>query len=174
MRSTRTSASSARQTPVRLLAANRTLRCPQIEHEGCRISKVGRPADRNPAAAETHHEPGAGATPFRPATLGLNAHLNHDLPLTLIGTCYELGPSTDGTVAPDYLLLMEIFYEETLTLCRTSPIPRSSAPPSLGRQEPADIRVDKPGSCLGSGATVNDDSGCCAKTWTTSSRPGAP
>jgi hypothetical protein len=48
------------------------------------------------------------------AMLGVNAHINHDLALALIGTWNELGApeAGDEMIHPDYLLVNEIFYEE--------------------------------------------------------------
>jgi Family of unknown function (DUF5995) len=52
------------------------------------------------------------------AMLGVNAHINHDLALALISTWEQLGPPKDDTVAPDYLLVNNIFYEEIKPLRR--------------------------------------------------------
>jgi hypothetical protein len=52
------------------------------------------------------------------AMLGVNAHINHDLALALISTWEQLGPPKDETVAPDYLLVNKIFYEEIKPLRR--------------------------------------------------------
>ncbi|MGK5682570.1 DUF5995 family protein [Actinoplanes sp. URMC 104] len=54
------------------------------------------------------------------AMLGVNAHINHDLALALIGTWNELGAPEHGddTIHPDYLLVNEIFYEEIPVLRR--------------------------------------------------------
>ena len=52
------------------------------------------------------------------AMLGVNAHINHDLALALIGTWNELGAPTDDRIHPDYLLVNEIFYEEIPPLRR--------------------------------------------------------
>lgn len=52
------------------------------------------------------------------AMLGVNAHINFDLALALIATWRELGPPTDDTVHPDYLLVNKIFYEEIPDLRR--------------------------------------------------------
>ncbi|GIF20371.1 hypothetical protein BJ973_001724 [Actinoplanes tereljensis] len=52
------------------------------------------------------------------AMLGVNAHINHDLALALIGTWNELGAPTDDQIHPDYLLVNEIFYQETPGLRR--------------------------------------------------------
>ncbi|MBB4692045.1 DUF5995 family protein [Paractinoplanes abujensis] len=52
------------------------------------------------------------------AVLGVNAHINHDLALALIGTWNETGAPLDDTVHPDYLLVNEIFYEEIPPLRR--------------------------------------------------------
>ncbi|GAA0579931.1 hypothetical protein GCM10010172_76120 [Paractinoplanes ferrugineus] len=52
------------------------------------------------------------------AMLGVNAHINHDLALALIGTWNEVGAPTDDTIHPDYLLVNQIFYEEIPPLRR--------------------------------------------------------
>ncbi|GAA2656230.1 DUF5995 family protein [Paractinoplanes durhamensis] len=52
------------------------------------------------------------------AMLGVNAHINHDLSLALIGTWNELGAPTDDLIHPDYLLVNEIFFEEIPPLRR--------------------------------------------------------
>jgi hypothetical protein len=54
------------------------------------------------------------------AMLGVNAHINHDLALALIGTWNELGAPEPGDdlIHPDYLLVNEIFYEEIPPLRR--------------------------------------------------------
>ncbi|MCY1140944.1 DUF5995 family protein [Actinoplanes sp. Pm04-4] len=54
------------------------------------------------------------------AMLGVNAHINHDLSLALIGTWNELGApeAGDDVIDPDYLLVNEIFYEEIPPLRR--------------------------------------------------------
>ncbi|GIM89150.1 DUF5995 family protein [Paractinoplanes toevensis] len=52
------------------------------------------------------------------AMLGVNAHINHDLALALIGTWNELGAPTDDQIHPDYLLVNEIFYQEIPPLRR--------------------------------------------------------
>ena len=52
------------------------------------------------------------------ATLGVNAHINHDLSLALIGTWKEVGAPTDDIIHPDYLLVNEIFYQEIPPLRR--------------------------------------------------------
>jgi hypothetical protein len=52
------------------------------------------------------------------ATLGVNAHINHDLSLALIATWEQLGPPPDDKVYPDYLLVNQIFYEEIRPLRR--------------------------------------------------------
>lgn len=54
------------------------------------------------------------------AMLGVNAHINHDLALALIGTWNELGApeAGDEMIHPDYLLVNEIFYEEIPPLRR--------------------------------------------------------
>lgn len=47
------------------------------------------------------------------AVLGVNAHINHDLALALIGTWEKTGvPGDDDPIHPDYLLVNDIFYEE--------------------------------------------------------------
>ena len=52
------------------------------------------------------------------AMLGVNAHINHDLALALIGTWNELGAPEDDRIHPDYLLVNEIFFEEIPPLRR--------------------------------------------------------
>ena len=52
------------------------------------------------------------------AMLGVNAHINHDLSLALIGTWNDLGAPTDDQIHPDYLLVNQIFYEEIPPLKR--------------------------------------------------------
>ncbi|WP_250008442.1 DUF5995 family protein [Actinoplanes sp. M2I2] len=54
------------------------------------------------------------------AMLGVNAHINHDLALALIGTWNELGAPEPGDelIHPDYLLVNEIFYQEIPPLRR--------------------------------------------------------
>lgn len=52
------------------------------------------------------------------AMLGVNAHINHDLSLALIGTWADLGAPTDDRIHPDYLLVNQIFYEEIPPLRR--------------------------------------------------------
>ncbi|MCU7729177.1 DUF5995 family protein [Actinoplanes sp. KI2] len=52
------------------------------------------------------------------AMLGVNAHINHDLSLALIGTWADLGAPTDDLIHPDYLLVNQIFYEEIPPLRR--------------------------------------------------------
>ncbi|MBM2616653.1 hypothetical protein JIG36_13895 [Actinoplanes sp. LDG1-06] len=52
------------------------------------------------------------------AMLGVNAHINHDLALALIGTWNETGAPTDDLIHPDYLLVNEIFYQEIPPLRR--------------------------------------------------------
>ncbi|WP_030442137.1 DUF5995 family protein [Actinoplanes subtropicus] len=52
------------------------------------------------------------------AMLGVNAHVNHDLALALIGTWADLGAPTDDLIHPDYLLVNQIFYEEIPPLRR--------------------------------------------------------
>ena len=52
------------------------------------------------------------------AMLGVNAHINHDLSLALIGTWAGLGAPTDDQIHPDYLLVNQIFYEEIPPLRR--------------------------------------------------------
>ncbi len=52
------------------------------------------------------------------AMLGVNAHINHDLALALIGTWNELGAPGDDLIHPDYLLVNEIFFEEIPPLRR--------------------------------------------------------
>ena len=52
------------------------------------------------------------------AMLGVNAHINHDLSLALIGTWVELGAPADDLIHPDYLLVNEIFYKEIPPLRR--------------------------------------------------------
>jgi hypothetical protein len=47
------------------------------------------------------------------AVLGVNAHINHDLSLALIGTWNHVGAPAEGDpIHPDYLLVNEIFYDE--------------------------------------------------------------
>jgi len=52
------------------------------------------------------------------AMLGVNAHINHDLSLALIGTWADLGAPTDDLIHPDYLLVNQIFFEEIPPLRR--------------------------------------------------------
>jgi hypothetical protein len=52
------------------------------------------------------------------AMLGVNAHINHDLSLALIGTWAELGAPADDLIHPDYLLVNQIFFEEIPPLRR--------------------------------------------------------
>jgi hypothetical protein len=52
------------------------------------------------------------------AMLGVNAHINHDLSLALIGTWGALGAPSDDLIDPDYLLINEIFYQEIPPLRR--------------------------------------------------------
>jgi hypothetical protein len=52
------------------------------------------------------------------AMLGVNAHINHDLSLALIGTWAETGAPADDLIHPDYLLVNQIFYEEIPPLRR--------------------------------------------------------
>jgi len=52
------------------------------------------------------------------AMLGVNAHINHDLALALIGTWADLGAPADDLIHPDYLLVNQIFYEEIPPLRR--------------------------------------------------------
>jgi hypothetical protein len=52
------------------------------------------------------------------AMLGVNAHINHDLSLALIGTWADLGAPADDLIHPDYLLVNQIFYEEIPPLRR--------------------------------------------------------
>ncbi|GIE98655.1 DUF5995 family protein [Paractinoplanes rishiriensis] len=52
------------------------------------------------------------------AMLGVNAHINHDLSLALIGTWEELGAPDDDLIHPDYLLINQIFYAEIPPLRR--------------------------------------------------------
>lgn len=52
------------------------------------------------------------------AMLGVNAHINHDLSLALIGTWNELGAPAGDQIHPDYLLVNQIFYEEIKPLRR--------------------------------------------------------
>ncbi|MBU2665287.1 hypothetical protein KOI35_17420 [Actinoplanes bogorensis] len=52
------------------------------------------------------------------AMLGVNAHINHDLALALIGTWNETGAPLDDGIHPDYLLVNEIFFEEIPPLRR--------------------------------------------------------
>jgi uncharacterized protein DUF5995 len=67
-----------------------------------------------PAAWQVLFEPRGYTRPNRPtaAMVGVNAQLNHDLPLALLGVWGELGPPTDGLVHPDYQLLNQIYYDE--------------------------------------------------------------
>ncbi|HET6480440.1 MAG TPA: DUF5995 family protein [Actinoplanes sp.] len=61
-----------------------------------------------------------GMSRLAAAMLGVNAHINHDLALALIGTWNELGAPEPGDdlIHPDYLLVNEIFYEEIPPLRR--------------------------------------------------------
>jgi len=59
-----------------------------------------------------------GMSRLTAAMLGVNAHINHDLSLALIGTWAELGPPQDDVIHPDYLLVNQIFYEEIPPLRR--------------------------------------------------------
>ena len=52
------------------------------------------------------------------AMLGVNAHINHDLALALIGTWNETGAPLGDEIHPDYLLVNEIFFEEIPPLRR--------------------------------------------------------
>ena len=52
------------------------------------------------------------------AMLGVNAHINHDLSLALIGTWNETGAPVGDEIHPDYLLVNQIFYEEIPPLRR--------------------------------------------------------
>ncbi|WP_433307245.1 DUF5995 family protein [Actinoplanes sp. CA-030573] len=52
------------------------------------------------------------------AMLGVNAHINHDLALALIGTWNEVGAPADDLIHPDYLLVNQIFFEEIPPLRR--------------------------------------------------------
>jgi hypothetical protein len=55
------------------------------------------------------------------AMLGVNAHINHDLALALIGTWCETGAPEPGDnyIHPDYLLVNDIFHEEIPLLRRS-------------------------------------------------------
>jgi uncharacterized protein DUF5995 len=53
-----------------------------------------------------------GLSRLAAAMLGVNAHINHDLALALVGTWAETGAPQGDPVHPDYLLVNEIFYEE--------------------------------------------------------------
>jgi hypothetical protein len=55
------------------------------------------------------------------AMLGVNAHINHDLALALVGTWNSWGAPEPGddTIHPDYLLVNEIFYQEIPPLRRS-------------------------------------------------------
>jgi hypothetical protein len=57
-------------------------------------------------------------TPLVAASLGVNAHINHDLALALIGTWKRLGFPGDGKPHPDYLLINKIFFSEIPVLRR--------------------------------------------------------
>jgi uncharacterized protein DUF5995 len=46
------------------------------------------------------------------ATLGVNAHINHDLALALVATWNGLGAPEDDVIHHDYLLVNQIFYDE--------------------------------------------------------------
>jgi hypothetical protein len=59
-----------------------------------------------------------GVSRLTAAMLGVNAHINHDLSLALIGTWEELGAPEDDLIHPDYLLVNQIFYEEIPPLRR--------------------------------------------------------
>jgi hypothetical protein len=59
-----------------------------------------------------------GMTKLTAAMLGVNAHINHDLALALIGTWNEVGAPTGDEIHPDYLLVNQIFYEEIPPLRR--------------------------------------------------------
>jgi hypothetical protein len=60
----------------------------------------------------------AGLSKLTAATLGVNAHINHDLALALVSTWEQLGAPTDDVIHPDYLLINDIFFEEIPTLRR--------------------------------------------------------
>ena len=53
-----------------------------------------------------------GVSKLAAATLGVNAHINHDLALALVATWEQLGPPDDDKAHPDYLLINKIFFEE--------------------------------------------------------------
>jgi hypothetical protein len=59
-----------------------------------------------------------GMSRLTAAMLGVNAHINHDLALALIGTWEETGAPEDDLIHPDYQLINEIFYEEIPPLRR--------------------------------------------------------
>jgi hypothetical protein len=52
------------------------------------------------------------------AMLGVNAHINHDLALALIGTWNDLGAPEDDLIHHDYLLVDQIFHDEIPLLRR--------------------------------------------------------
>jgi hypothetical protein len=53
-----------------------------------------------------------GVSKLAAATLGVNAHINHDLALALVATWEQLGPPDGDKAHPDYLLINKIFFEE--------------------------------------------------------------
>jgi len=58
-------------------------------------------------------------TPRSAAMLGVNAHINHDLPLALVAAWERLGPPASGAPQhPDYLLINEIFFDQIPALRR--------------------------------------------------------
>jgi hypothetical protein len=57
-------------------------------------------------------------TPLVAAVLGVNAHINHDLALALIGTWKRLGFPGNGKPHPDYVLINKIFFAEIPVLRR--------------------------------------------------------
>ncbi|GIM90255.1 DUF5995 family protein [Paractinoplanes toevensis] len=60
----------------------------------------------------------SGPSRLTAALIGVNAQLNHDLPLALLGVWRELGPPTGDQVHPDYRLLDQIYYDEIAPLRR--------------------------------------------------------
>ena len=48
------------------------------------------------------------------AMLGVNAHINHDLSLALIGTWNETGAPVGDEIHPDYLLVNQIFFDSNV------------------------------------------------------------
>ena len=80
-----------------------------IRFAGLYLDAVRAPAP-NPAWAplfELRHAP--GRLPIQFALAGMNAHINHDLPLAVVATCRELHRDPDsGSVHADYLRVNEL------------------------------------------------------------------